>query len=538
MQVGQSHSGFLGFGNKRDPRWDEGITWLEIPGGQWTHLRLFGPIYLIAQSWITTKTKKKFPVLCAAYDSTTRQFVPGKCPIVDEFDPFNSENPVIKAIAPRETALAFAIDRNLQAYKTQDPRVVPWRPIRLSVMMLIALERLSQSNTFRASDGKTYGPFDLNHEEYGADIQIYYDPNAKIASAKYQINKLNITPLTEEEKGYFKDLYDWPTLIKYPARESVKKSLMMNGYYQELQALKNYQSSGFTMGSALPQPPAPPSAFGQPATQQAYGQPPAQGNNPFGGVTPMVNPMTAPAVYPMTAPVAPQSAPNEFPNPGFGNPPVQNFSTPSFVGVPQAPQQTISPPAPSMVTSVHQQGVASMPPPSAAQSPKMAIQQFHSGVGNLPVPPINAPMNTMPPPPTPGSEALSFSGSPWPSTATPPPMGATSAAQAIAVPPPPSLSVVPPQNTSSSEGDIQIPFEARVERTFKATGRPIPVKEKEFQELIAAFSQKLTRGVPLKKCTSGNLENLEVLACFSSYVGDTSCVQCVLRSECLNAFHM
>jgi len=546
MQIGQTPSGFLGL-NTRDKKWDEGIEYFNFTPGKWTQVRFFGPIRMIAMSWLTSKNGKRFPLLSSSYDPTTRQFRAGLDPLVDEFDPFNSSSEMIKAIAPKEAALVFVIDRENQKYSVNNPAIKPWRPVRLSMALIIQLQRISEGH-FIMHEGQNYGPFDVTNSDYGADIQVYYDAKNANPNAKYQLQKAGVTPLTAVEKEYLKELYDWEALIKYPSKEEVKKALQMNGYYQELNRLKGREVAGFNPhDSVLPPPPAASTfSFGalppMPSVGAAFPNMQPMAPAPFQSApTPFQAAPTpfqaAPTPF-QAAPTPFQSAPTPFQAAPQSPPPPQPFQLPTspfgdttasrFAPPPPPPSSSLPPPAPQMITP----GFGNPAPQmiQTHQQQPMTIQQSVAGFVNLPNQPVVAPVaNEMPAPPMPGAMPMEFRGSPWPDAAK--------ETAPTSVPPSPFLVSTPHLTAvkNAPELDIEIPFDVRAERKFKIVGRPELVDVEELQRIVTKFSATAPRAMPLKKWTTGNLEGLEVSACFALYVGDQHCVKCALRSDCLSA---
>ena len=233
----QTNMGFSGFDQRRK-RWDDGIPWLEFPDGKWLPVRFFGRtesiVHMVATHWLVTlKNKKRFPMLCPNFNPETRKFEDNGCPICGEFDPFNSENEVIKAISPRLSGLSHAIVRNIQrAGGAGNPDWKPWRPVRLPISVLILLQKLKDLN-LHTIEGVQY-PADVSDPYYGRDINILYDSQGANPQSKYSIDRGDHTPLTEEEQGYIKEIYDFGSLVEYPDKDEIKKALTQNGYYQLL----------------------------------------------------------------------------------------------------------------------------------------------------------------------------------------------------------------------------------------------------------------------------------------------------------------
>ena len=61
-------------------KWDDNISWFSIPDRVVVTLRFFGPIFAYHVHWFKTKSNKKFPSSCAAYNPQSQMFDTGKCP--------------------------------------------------------------------------------------------------------------------------------------------------------------------------------------------------------------------------------------------------------------------------------------------------------------------------------------------------------------------------------------------------------------------------------------------------------------------------
>ena len=332
----QSNIGFSASSGEKRKRWHQDIPWLEFPDGEWLQLRFIGPVYQIAQSWLTTKkSRKKFPVLCSGFDPVTTRYDYEKSPILKDFDPFNSEVPEIKALSPKRSGLGHVIVRSLeQSMDPARPNLKPWRPLRIPVAVMHDLADLRGANIHKIQ-GKNYDA-DVTDPYYGRDINILYKSNAPSPTQKYNVQMLHHSPLTEVEMAYLEELYKWEEVVEYPSYEEVKMNLMQNGYYNLLAghsedplAVASGSVGSVGMDSTLPQVP----------------QPPPASVSPFAATT-------APAPAPVTAaaPVSPTATSPYPPAPGTTTlqPSEAVAPPPTAAQVPQAPS-TVAPP-PGVIT--------------------------------------------------------------------------------------------------------------------------------------------------------------------------------------------
>lgn len=323
-------------------RWDDGIKWGELVDKQWTHLRFYGDVYLLATSWIKhQKSGKKFPILSLAWDPETKQFSKPGDPILDDFDPKNSPIQDIKDIVPRQHGFGHAIFR--QAQQMGQPCNLP---VKLPISLCLSLQRLSGMNK-HVIEGSTYEA-DVTDPYWGADVYVFYDSSAR-AEAKYQVQIGPRGPLRDDERAFVDQQINWRALVTYPTREEVVRALRDNGYYDLIgggqtaagQMIPPAPPIPSAAGAFVPPPPsAPHTAFTPPLSQT-----PSFPSAPSVGMAP-----PSPQQFiPPTAPSAPVQAM-----------PPQPFAAPTL---PQAPAPTPMPPAPVPPSPA---GFAPPPPPPAA----------------------------------------------------------------------------------------------------------------------------------------------------------------------------
>ena len=431
----QSNIGFSGAGGEKRKRWHQDIPFLELPDGEWVQLRFFGPVYQIAQSWLTTKkSRKKFPVLCSGFDPITLQYDYEKSPILKDFDPFNSEVAEIKALSPKRTGLGHVIARSLE--RTMDPtrpHMTSWRPMRIPVAVMYTLAELRGANVHNI-EGNNYDA-DITDPYYGRDVNILYKSNAPNPTQRYNVQLLNHTPLTEVEQSYVADLYKWEDIVDYPSYEEVKLNLQQNGYYALL-------GQEYSVESTLPNVPQPPAATIAPAP-------------------------IAPAATIAPAPIA--SAP-----------------------IASAPKPIYSP-------------AASYPP-----QPGLTAQAAPPPIPNAPPPPINAPIAQ--------------------NNAPIAPIAQNNAPIAQTAPVTPEEDVEIPFSKGSAPL-VRLVEQAQDTDTFLYRNKK--VTPQQFQDVINKYAEGVDRAKPM--ITWDDLGGLEVLSCFSGFLGDQFCVKCPFWRYCLKA---
>ena len=243
-------------------RWDDSIKWFDIPDRVVVTVRFFGPVFIVHNHWLATRKGKKFPLVCPAYDQATQSFAKGKCPVEDDFNfPHIAEeakkvNPLfneetdptlkeLKGIKAHMAGFGHVIVRNPVNFQGNDKGLQkPWQPIKLQPSVLFSLIRLKSMNRINIQ-GKFYEA-DVADPYWGRDIHIMYNSSERNPQQRYMINLGDHTPLTDVEKTYLSDLYQWKEIVEYPTYEDVKQHLIVNGYYNMLNQLKGVQSFGDT----------------------------------------------------------------------------------------------------------------------------------------------------------------------------------------------------------------------------------------------------------------------------------------------------
>ena len=486
-------------------RWDDNISWFNIPDKVVLILRFFGPISIYYHHWFKTKTGKKFPSICAGYDHATQAFVKGRCPFEDDFNIpqiveeakkinplFDEENdPFIKELKAAKcgiTGYGHVIVRNSVNFQSNDRSGGrPWQPIKIPKSVVWKLFQLRTMNMITIS-GKTYEA-DVADPYWGRDIQIMYNSAERNPQAKYTINMGEHTPLTEVERSYLTQLYQWQNIVEYPSYDEMKQQLHVNGYYQMLNQLKGVSS------------------FDQRPQQFAHMEQymPQVPKSPYGD---------APLPY------VPQQVPN-----------MPQASMP----YPQMPSQQMQQQMPQMPQMQQQ-----MPQMQQMQQQQMPQQNRPMQVPQQVPQQVLIPQNTMPQAPMPNMGYGQQTPNSYPGA------GMVEADLPMASPIPQN---VPPPMGMQMEDD-EIPFDnggvaeqhsmptppvSTSQKTYVVRGKPNGVSAAEFQQIVFEFGNNLPRAKPFKNTNEDSeLEGLKVLACYGNYCGDLSCVKCPLRQFCLH----
>ena len=350
----QANIGFSGV-LSRKPRWDDNVPWYDIPAdGQWHAMRFYGPIHMIACHWIKTKTNKSFPMFCLNYESKTSDYTGTGCPVESDFDYKNHPEELIKNLQPRQNGLVHAVIRDIQRVPNPDPNWKPWRPMRLPMGIIISLQKLRGLNKCDIN-GIIYEA-DVSDPYWGIDVYILYDPANKNPNQRYSTAPGPRTPLTDMERMYLNEMYNWPTMIQHPTKEEIKQALVQNGYYQLLNGGIDTQTA--TQNAVLPQMPLPQnqnvSVINPVATQPSAPQPmtPPIPPNMQPPMQQMMQPPMQPIPQPMQQPMMQQPMPQpmmQYPGgpagPANQNMPIVGPSGPiqSPIQVQQAPTQQVMP---------------------------------------------------------------------------------------------------------------------------------------------------------------------------------------------------
>lgn len=198
--------------------------------------RLVGPIRGYAMHWIEIKTKSgknvNVPKMCLNYEGDTDSFGDNGCPYCN-LNPKSGRKYLVNAIwrAEQEKEPKKVERTKKESKKTKmfedfecylkEPSSKSWTPVvvlNLPIGVVSELNELGKNNITKK--GNTY---DVNDEKYGLDISIRYNPE-KAGEAKYRIDSLERTPLTDEEKKYLlHNIEDIPMESMAEAKEEYKK---------------------------------------------------------------------------------------------------------------------------------------------------------------------------------------------------------------------------------------------------------------------------------------------------------------------------
>ena len=236
--------------------------------------------------------------------------------------------------------------------------------------------------------------------------------------------------------------------------------------------------------------------------------------------------LIAPQNHMVSQPAVPPSNFGMLPPPPF--PQVLPPQAPPPVQQPEY-QQVYAPQPPAV-----QQMYAPQPPavqqPDYPQAPQGMQAPSTASFAPPPAPPVQA--QAMPPQP--------FGAPPIPMA---PPQAPVNAAPVSPVPV--GLRPSVPASAPAAEGLIElddIPFDGAAEsaatgqevteRTYQVVGKGKPMGQGAFQTLIGQYAEA-TKRLPLRACSRGELEGIDVLTCYSQYRGDSVCMKCPLRRYCI-----
>jgi hypothetical protein len=219
----------------KQPRMSEQCEMLDLTDGKYHTVRMVGKTTSVAQHWFSTinkegaKSKKginNFPKMCHGLEVGED----GKATINSENCPYCTileHNPSIEVYInvidrkmqenePRKKSKHTRAERErkklngMTAYFVEDMDSESWTPVRVARItstMGRKISELASLNT-RKINGvrKAFSP---DHSKYGFDILMKFDAKAATASEAYQIQKGELTALTEEEIAYLR----WDTSL-------------------------------------------------------------------------------------------------------------------------------------------------------------------------------------------------------------------------------------------------------------------------------------------------------------------------------------
>lgn len=260
MSFGDTGSYVDGAKQKKEPYWDEGINWFELPDDNEVHLyRFVAAPYYYAQHWVQTVKKDKttgkaFPAMCQNFDSNTNTFAENGCELCafmvevnKALEERNKNAPIdpqtgkakpiewkdlpsnVTRLSRRLTMATNAIIRDLQLQGPPTNNSQGWsfiRPLRLPQGFSATIKEKQEK--FNKRDGKVYA---LNHQTEGKDLQISYNSNSQKVADIYMMELGLNTPLTEEEMAQGGSLTNFASHMKYPAQKEMADALRRFGYY-------------------------------------------------------------------------------------------------------------------------------------------------------------------------------------------------------------------------------------------------------------------------------------------------------------------
>ena len=203
--------------------------------------RFIGPVHVYKQVWvpifkdgkpILRKNGKplEIPKILTNYDGEKQKFIENKvCPyqeLVEKLNPYRGDKEQI-----RESMVFFSnvINREMQENAPENIRKPTkeekekgfrdmdskhWNPLECVTMTSTAFGKakgIMELNTVKNKEGKRIIK-SLADPKYGCDVSFKFDPDAKVAANKFEIQKGDRTPLTEEELAYL--LWDIGGAIK------------------------------------------------------------------------------------------------------------------------------------------------------------------------------------------------------------------------------------------------------------------------------------------------------------------------------------
>jgi hypothetical protein len=208
------------------PRDDELVDMLQLPSKEWVTLRAVGPIVPKRVHWIPVSLQeaeeissgkkkgriKSFPKTCLAFNPETEERDSTKeCPyceiesehVRDGTDYF--QNFIVRSLQEDEPKKKGTPTKSelKSGFKEKGSKLwTPVRVFRMTSSLTRDLKSYAASNRHKDKKTGEKKAFPLTHPKYGRDIQIYYDPDEKVASKRYRIQLGDKSPLTEEELEY------------------------------------------------------------------------------------------------------------------------------------------------------------------------------------------------------------------------------------------------------------------------------------------------------------------------------------------------
>ena len=195
-------------GREKLPRMEDLVDVLTLKEKAWTTIRILpGGVLSLGVHWVKTRNKDgkeiNFKKLCLGWDSEQERSDVDKCPYcaapgvdgptqeywVQVIDRYEQEQEPARKPKPTEKELR-------SQRKDKDSRT--WTPVKCLRMPPSLVRKIMQLEEINIVKGERK---EVTDEKYGFDVQMYYDPQAA-GGDKYNVQKGDRTPLTDEEKDY------------------------------------------------------------------------------------------------------------------------------------------------------------------------------------------------------------------------------------------------------------------------------------------------------------------------------------------------
>lgn len=205
---------------------------------QWIKVRFIGPVWSYYQFWMQVRKQDKslskdFPKLCLDWNAASEDFDSEQCPYranLDRGSLFYVSNAIIRELQDGEPRKEKQVPRNKFESKPREmcgydchvksgrdsKSWTPVRVLRIPATLADQLRSLSDSNRVISKKTGETKYYDIGHPKFGIDVEIYYAPKPGGKGGDYRVQRLERTPLTEEELNYLL----WPLDVLKP--EDVK----------------------------------------------------------------------------------------------------------------------------------------------------------------------------------------------------------------------------------------------------------------------------------------------------------------------------